>query len=282
MNAIADKGPPPTFAEAKNLRQKSRSAGLDPNYWYAVEQEKNLRPGEVKEVGFWNRSIALFSAEGIFQDGLKGEGHLSGERLSIAGALSSNIVGDVKLQENNLFIPEATADLLGGSLNADIKVGLFEERFPIRLKARLDRIDLVRLTEEVQPPAVSLTGVVNGHAEIDYTLDGIQAFSLEASSEGGLTVNRDLVEKLLRSDALESVLGVRILERMMTKILGSAPQRPFDTGKLSLSLKGDEFVGRCELKSAETEDYNGLNLNIDLAIDVPALAESLKLLEQTE
>ena len=63
MNAIADKGPPPAFAEAKNLRQKVRAAGLDPNYWYAVEQEKNLRPGEVKEVGFWKRSIALFRGE---------------------------------------------------------------------------------------------------------------------------------------------------------------------------------------------------------------------------
>ena len=157
-----------------------------------------------------------------------------------------------------------------------------EARFPIHLKAELDRIDLARLTEEVQPPAVSLTGVADGHAEIEYTLDGIQAFSLEASSRDGLTVNRDLVEKLLRRDALESVLGVRRLERTLTKLLGTAPQRPFDTGKLSLSLESDEFVGRTELKSAATEDYNGLNLNIDLAIDVLALAESLKLLEQTE
>jgi len=54
------KGGPPDFAEARNLRQKARAAGLAPNHWYAVEWEKNLPAGKVREVVFWNTSIAVF------------------------------------------------------------------------------------------------------------------------------------------------------------------------------------------------------------------------------
>ena len=50
----------PRFSEARNLRQKVCAAGLDPNYWYPVEWEKNIRLGQVIEVVFWNQSIAVF------------------------------------------------------------------------------------------------------------------------------------------------------------------------------------------------------------------------------
>ena len=54
---------PPTFEEAKNTRQKVRAAGMNPNYWYAVEHANALGKGEVQEVMFWKRSIALFRTE---------------------------------------------------------------------------------------------------------------------------------------------------------------------------------------------------------------------------
>ena len=58
---------PPGFAEAGNLRQKARAAGMDPDYWYAVEEVRNVKPGSVVEVVFWKRSIALFrTTEGSF------------------------------------------------------------------------------------------------------------------------------------------------------------------------------------------------------------------------
>ena len=60
--------PPPNFEEASSLRQQSRAAGLDPNYWYAVEEVKRMKPGSVTEVIFWKHSIALFRGEdGEFQ-----------------------------------------------------------------------------------------------------------------------------------------------------------------------------------------------------------------------
>ena len=51
---------PPNFEEAKNRRQKVRAAGMDPNYWYAVAQDKNIAKNQVIEVKFWNNSVAVY------------------------------------------------------------------------------------------------------------------------------------------------------------------------------------------------------------------------------
>jgi hypothetical protein len=51
---------PPSFAEARTRKEKVRTAGLDPNYWYAVEYDRAVGRGRVVEVKFWNTSIALY------------------------------------------------------------------------------------------------------------------------------------------------------------------------------------------------------------------------------
>ncbi len=51
---------PPSFAEARNRRQKVRAAGMNPDYWYAVEYDRAIKPGQVKEVKFWGRSFAVY------------------------------------------------------------------------------------------------------------------------------------------------------------------------------------------------------------------------------
>ena len=47
-------------------RDLVRRVGMSGNYWYAVEQEKNLKQGRVIEVTFWKTSIALYRG----QDGI--------------------------------------------------------------------------------------------------------------------------------------------------------------------------------------------------------------------
>jgi nitrite reductase/ring-hydroxylating ferredoxin subunit len=51
---------PPSFASAANRRQRRGRPGLDPNYWYPVEYDRAVRPGQVVEVVFWNTSLALY------------------------------------------------------------------------------------------------------------------------------------------------------------------------------------------------------------------------------
>jgi 4beta-methylsterol monooxygenase len=50
----------PDFSTARNRRQKARAAGLDPDYWYAVEYDRAVRPGQAVAVRFWNTSIVLY------------------------------------------------------------------------------------------------------------------------------------------------------------------------------------------------------------------------------
>jgi len=54
---------PPSFEAAGNRRQKARAAGMNPDYWYAVEWDKDVKRGEIKEVVFWKQSIALFRGQ---------------------------------------------------------------------------------------------------------------------------------------------------------------------------------------------------------------------------
>lgn len=60
MKSGASDGGAPSFAAARNLRQKARSAGMHPDYWYAVAYDREVPCGRVVEVRFWGKSIALF------------------------------------------------------------------------------------------------------------------------------------------------------------------------------------------------------------------------------
>lgn len=50
----------PDYAGARSRRQKQRAAGLHPDYWYPALWEHELAKGEVREVVFWGRSIAVY------------------------------------------------------------------------------------------------------------------------------------------------------------------------------------------------------------------------------
>lgn len=57
------KAGPPGFEESKNRRQKVRAAGLNPDYWYPAEWDHKLKRGQVMEVKFWGKSIALYRGQ---------------------------------------------------------------------------------------------------------------------------------------------------------------------------------------------------------------------------
>ncbi|MBC6423044.1 MAG: aromatic ring-hydroxylating dioxygenase subunit alpha [Hormoscilla sp. SP12CHS1] len=61
--STSPQGRPPSFSEAKNRRQKVRAAGMNPDYWYPVEYDRALKPGQVIEVKFWKTSIALYRGQ---------------------------------------------------------------------------------------------------------------------------------------------------------------------------------------------------------------------------
>lgn len=63
MSILKEHRTPPTFEQARNRREKVRAAGMDPNYWYAVEQVANVAKKQVVEVKFWGTSVALYRDE---------------------------------------------------------------------------------------------------------------------------------------------------------------------------------------------------------------------------
>jgi phenylpropionate dioxygenase-like ring-hydroxylating dioxygenase large terminal subunit len=63
---VQNSEPPPDFETARNLRQKARAAGLDPNYWYAFVRAKDLKRGKVIASTFQGEPIAIFrGADGV-------------------------------------------------------------------------------------------------------------------------------------------------------------------------------------------------------------------------
>lgn len=54
---------PPTFADAQTRRQKVRAAGLSPDYWYPVEYDRAVKPGQTIEVRCGEASIALYRGQ---------------------------------------------------------------------------------------------------------------------------------------------------------------------------------------------------------------------------
>jgi hypothetical protein len=59
---------PPSLAHATSRRHRARAAGLDPDYWYPVEYDRSVKPGQVVEVKFSKTSIALYrGADGVLR-----------------------------------------------------------------------------------------------------------------------------------------------------------------------------------------------------------------------
>ena len=222
-----------------------------------------------------------FTAAGTYDGELDGAGKVFVHELSVAGGTAHAIEGGVELHGTRMIVPAASGRLFEGWIKSRLEVGLLEENVPVSLKVEITGMDLAVMTDEVKPPKARLTGFSDGVLEVEYSLVGLQGLYLEMSSAGNLSVNRDLVEELLQSEAFLSGAGAKVAEKAMAKLLGDAPQRPFDSGTLSAYLTEDTIQGVAELKSEKTKAYNGLNLTVNLDMDQSALAQALKMLEES-
>lgn len=223
----------------------------------------------------------VFSGTGKHDEtGLTGTGEISATVISAAGGSVFNASGPVLFDGELMRIQQAKGDLFRGSINADIDVGVLTEGLPIKLDGSFAGADLAIFTDEVKPPRTELTGTAEGRISVGYNSDGLTAFSFEAVSPGQLSVNRSLVEELLQTDKFLSGAGANVAEKAMDKLLGTAPQRPFDRGQLTVQLAGDKITGLAILESEKTREYNGLNLRVTLDMDLSALAEALSMLQE--
>lgn len=252
-------------------------AGLDAHWKLTIDAPTLVLPDNA---GF--AEGAHFDGSGTYgESGLGGTGQVRATRLSAAGGSIWNAEGPAQFEGNRMHIQPVRGTLFNGTLEANVNVGVLEPELPIFLTGEFRNVDLAELTDEVKPPNTHLTGIAQGNMSVDYTVEKLRGFTLEAQAPKGLTVNRSLVADLLQSENLLAGMGERVAQRAMDKILGTKPQRPFDSGKLYVYLVGDTIQGQVELKSEQTKDYHGLNLTVNLDMDQSALAETLQLLEES-
>ncbi len=222
-----------------------------------------------------------FEGEGKYRDGLDGTGSARARRVSAGGGSIWDVEGPARLEGTRMRIHPVRGRVFDGTLEADVDVGVLEPGLPVFMTSEFENIDLAVLTKEVEPPNTRLTGRAHGNLTVDYIVDELRGFAVEAEAPAGLTVNRSLVADLLQSEKLLAGMGERVAERAMDKLLGEQPQRPFDRGRLYVYLTGDTIQGLVDLESAKTDAYHGLNLTVNLDMDVSALAEGLRLLEES-
>jgi hypothetical protein len=221
-----------------------------------------------------------FTGAGVYDGEVEGRGTVSAERITVAGAKVTGLETQLLLQGEELIATELKAAVFNGRVSGGATTGILKENFPTLLNVQFESIDLARLTLEVRPPSVELTGIAGGSAQIGYALEGLNAFTVDAYSDQDFSLNRSMVEQVLQADQFREMLGSDRVEKALGKFLGDAPQRPFDSASLHLELLDGRITGNARLKSEKTRAYNGLNMDIELKIDPNALGEALKMLEE--
>ena len=208
--------------------------------------------------------------------------NLTAGLFTAAGAIVHDAVGTAEIGDEGLVLPDLRATIFEGTTVARVDFRFPTEDLPwnVVLTPEFTAIDLARLTEEIQPPKVRLTGIADGSAMVAYTPEGLQDFRIDAYSDKGFSMNRDAVSEALQSPQFQSALGSKQVMKAMDKFLGKAEQRPFDTAGLRLRLQDGRIVGNTVMKSEKTRDYNGLNMTIGVTMDPSALAEGLKLVQE--
>jgi hypothetical protein len=222
-----------------------------------------------------------FEAAGTYEGGLTGTGRVRAGKITAAGGSIVEASGPVLFDGELMRIQQAKGELFRGAVRADIDVGVLKENFPIVLSGTFEDVDLAIFSDEVKPPKTQLTGTARGAISVEYGLKGLSAFTFEAEAPAGVSMNRSLVEELLQSDKFLSGAGANVAEKAMDKLLGTAPQRPFDRGRLNVQLAEKKITGLAVLESEKTPEYNGLNLRVTLDMDQSALAEALKMLQES-
>ena len=156
-----------------------------------------------------------------------------------------------------------------------VAVALLDPARPIVVDATLAGVDLAAVCAELALDEVRLTGRADGRVRLKYEATGLAALDAAVESTGGFTVNRDLIERALLAQFVKDALDEALTKRVR-RVLGDAPQRPFDTAGAAVRYDptSDRFVGELRLESRL------LDLPVDVRVDRGAVAEVLRLKQE--
>jgi hypothetical protein len=219
---------------------------------------------------------ALRGAGRLNAEGLEARGEVQAAEAAVAGAVLRELAVPVHIKGWSLAADGFEAELFDGGIKGSVSVELAEEGFPGRLTAEIVAVDLATFCEEFEPPGTRLTGSAGGRLMIEWNADGLAALEVDLACEEGFTMNRELIEQLLLKQLLGDAAGTKRLGKIREKVIGEAPQRPFDRAALTLRKEGDMLRGEVKLPSEQ------LNLTVDLKIDPRNIFKALELRQKSQ
>ncbi len=197
-------------------------------------------------------------------------GTMTADEVAAAGATLHGIHAGLRLDGANLLLEAIAFGLFGGTVTGEARLTPLDPALPVSFTAAVEKIDLEVFTKEYKPPSTRLTGLVGGRVSASLDLNGLRALDVELKSDGGITMNRDLVEQLLASEYLSGMSGGKQVSEMLRDVVGDAPQIPFTGAAMKLGLEEGRITGTARLESEK------LNLTLDIKADPGALLEALR------
>jgi hypothetical protein len=217
-----------------------------------------------------------------YGESLNGHVRFAAADAAAAGAMLHDPRGECTIENGVAVAKGVEASIYEGRIVADAEVNLLDTAAGGTLNAHLEGVDLDRFTKEYEPPSVVLTGIASGDVSLVWNADGMRDLRVDLASNEGFSMNREVIENLLLQSLTAGVTGMKKLNRrIQEETIGAAPQRPFESAAVSLSLEGDTYaeqrlVGPIALKSKM------LNLSIDLGVDLMAIASAMELQQQAQ
>ncbi len=234
-----------------------------------IEYEVDAVRLVVKMAGALVEGLSVSGQLNIGPGNWSGTGRFKAELLEIAGARLNTPAGDTRWEGRALFLENLALDLFGGGARGNARIGLRETGWPVEASFTVDNLDLDVFTREFKPPSLTLTGRVNGSVLAAFSLDGLTGLAVDLRSDEGFSMNKDMVEQLLVSQYMAGMTGGKQVAEVVRDVLGTAPQRAFDSARLVLGMEDGRIAGYARLESAK------LNLTVDIKADPAALLEAL-------
>jgi hypothetical protein len=199
-----------------------------------------------------------------------GSGIIAADEAAAAGATLRGIGAALRLDGADVVLEEIAFGLFGGTVRGEARVMPMDALLPLSFSATVEKMDLEVFTQEYKPPSTRLTGVVSGSVSSSLDLNGLRALEVDLKSDGGMSMNRDMVEQLLASEYLSGMSGGKQVSEMLRDVVGDAPQIAFTGAAMRLGLEAGRITGTARLESEK------LNLTLDIKADPGALLEALR------
>jgi hypothetical protein len=193
------------------------------------------------------------------------------EAVDAFGARLTSPRGTWRGDGPTIEVDQLEAGLFQGGVRGSVRLGVLEAGVPGRATLVLDALDLAAFSAEVQPPHTRLTGLADGTLALAFSTGGLQDLRLDLEATESVSINRDLLHRLAKSEYAHGFFGSAQIRRAWSDIVGETGQRPFDRAALRLAYEEDRYRGPLRLESEQ------LSLTLDLAIDEQVVAEALAL-----